>query len=446
MLTEKKVSMRFNVIASAILRGSWLLDPGTARSYLPLVSNFLKGNTDFEPVGEDERKAYEPKLMGLVIENENNSGKPLIVALNQEGGSNTGQPRKTVAVVPVRGVLMKYDQECGPVGTATIAKSIRRLNTSANVDAIVLDIDSPGGMVGGTQTLVDAVKECTKPVIAFVNDGMAASGAYWIASSCREVYTSHKTNMAGSIGVLVTIMDYKSWYEKEGLPVHEIYSDRSGEKNLSYRKAVKGDYRPIKNETLNPIADEFIAAVKQNRKGKLNIENGDPFKGAVYMAEQAINIGLVDGIKSFDEVIMHAADLSGSVQAETPSTPISTDYPMKITVKQGSQAAAFLNITFLEGETAKEVEITQEQHDGLLAHLENTVSTANTAKTAAEKALSDEKTAHEQTKTELAALKEEPADSQQKPNADEDPEAKEDGIYSEADAKLAALKAQMGVN
>lgn len=436
--------MRLNGIASAILRGSWFLDPATARSYLPILSNVLKGNTDFDSAGEEERKIYEPKLVGLVVEGENTQERPLVVALNQEGGSSSGQPRKTVAVVPVRGVLMKYDQECGPVGTTTIAKSIRRLNASSNIDAIVLDIDSPGGMVGGTQTLVDAIKECTKPVVAFINDGMAASGAYWVASACREIYTSHKTNMAGSIGVLVTLTDYKSWYEKEGLPIHEIYSDRSGEKNLTFRKAMKGDYKPIKSEMLNPIADEFIAAVKVNRNGKINTENGDPFKGAVYMSDEAISIGLVDGYKSFDEVILHAADLTSSVQAEAPISPISTDSTMKINVKQGSQAASYLNTTFAEGETSKEVEITQEQHNGLIAHLEASVSNADAARVNAETALANEKTAHQNTKNELAIVKEEPAQGKEKPEVQSDPNlSSENPYYSETDAELHRIKAEM---
>jgi signal peptide peptidase SppA len=363
-------------LASAILKGRWLLETNTARSYLPIVANVIKGQTSFEAATDEEKQALEPYNVTA-----NFTG-------TQQGST---QETKTIAFVPVRGVLVKYTESCGPRGMTEIANNIKRLDADTTIDAIVLKIDSPGGMVDGTQTLADAINDCQKPVIAFIDDGMAASAAYWIASACDEIYASQKTDNIGSIGVYMTLADWKAYYESQGLPVHEIYADQSSEKNLEAKQAFKKNYAPIKKQLLNPIADEFIAAVKNNRKGKLNEAKGDPFKGAIYMAEEAVQLGLIDGLKSFDETVQRAAELSalsagGSITAQTEH-----DMTIKINNQQLALAAV-LGIAFAEGETEKELDLTQENIVAVNAELVKLTAektAAETAKTTAENSVKE---------------------------------------------------------
>ena len=295
---KPKNEVSFKTI-SAILRGAWLIDANEARNYLPLVANVLKGITLFEPVSElEETKGIVPVLRAGANEIRVVSGNYSMKLLREDAHK---LPANSTVVVPISGAIMKEDAECGPIGSMTIASFINEISQINNVATILLDIDSPGGMVDGTQTLSQAIKNSPKKTIAYINDGMAASAAYWIASAADEIYCSQKTDVVGSIGVYVTFADFKAYYEKEGLKIHEIYSNRSSEKNKDYKDALAGNYDGIKAD-LDFIADEFIAAVKTNRPN-INLSAGNPFKGATFYAEQALEIGLIDGIKSLNEIL-----------------------------------------------------------------------------------------------------------------------------------------------
>ncbi len=78
--------------------------------------------------------------------------------------------------------------------------------SNPNIAAIVLQIDSPGGEVSGTQQLADVIKSVQKPVVAFV-DGMMASAALWIGSAADEIIASTPQDIIGSIGTMMSFGD-----------------------------------------------------------------------------------------------------------------------------------------------------------------------------------------------------------------------------------------------
>jgi ClpP class serine protease len=305
--------MSYRTIA-AILKGKWLIDPASARNLLPIVANVISGTTEFEK--------QDPAITLQVIGN-NGASKTSTFTITDKWDLNYYNRDFTdgcTVVVPVQGALTKHDQECGPVGMSHISSLVRQLSTHDKVGAIVFDIDSPGGQVDGTQSLAGAIKASNKKTIAYINDGMACSAAYWIASACDEIYVSQKTDVVGSIGVYCSFADFKGYWEKEGLTIHEIYSRLSSEKNKDYKDAMEGDYNAVQDD-LDFIAREFIAAVKANRPG-INLSKGDPFKGATYYADQAIEIGLIDGIRTFDQLFNSTNTMENNTNtaAETTET------------------------------------------------------------------------------------------------------------------------------
>lgn len=440
-------------LASAILRGTWLIDPAIARTQLPILENILNGNTKFEPLTEEEKSAREPKnfIVGFA-----GAGKAHAVNVYAAANapSGTSERTKTVQVIPVIGVMLKYSEECGPIGTTDIARRIEAANANPNVDAIVIKIDSPGGMVDGTQTLTDAIKKSTKPVIGFIDDGMACSAGYWAASSCTEIIASQETDVIGSIGVYVTLADFKKKYEASGLPIHEIYSDRSSEKNKTYRDALAGDYKGIKEKMLNPIADKFIASVKENRAGKINTDVADPFKGDTYMALRAIEIGLIDSIGSFNTAIQRAAELSDQNKpvANTNNTQSKTDMKIKLLATQ-TLLASVIGATFAQGETEKEIELTPENINAISDRLNsdaNAISTANEAKATLEKDKGVLTDSLATANAEITRLGKQPgAGAADPPTGDPEggkKEASDDGVLCGADADLKKLKADLGLS
>ncbi len=129
--------------------------------------------------------------------------------------------RNGVAIIPINGTIFKRGSFWSFFYGGTPLTVLNRIFSEAvadnDVQAILLDIDSPGGQVSGTDAfseLVHQVRE-KKPVVAFAN-GMMASAAYWIGSSASRVIVE-RTAQVGSIGVLYMHHDWSRYDANLGL-------------------------------------------------------------------------------------------------------------------------------------------------------------------------------------------------------------------------------------
>ncbi len=305
----------FSKTLSAVLREPWLIDQEWAKAHLPIVLQMMKGeNVSFKaatPTDSSVIGQYDPDYRACVLEV---SAGGVVKASRYR--SFRDAPEGSIAVIPVSGPITKFTGDCGEPGTEIMGQWVREADAAHNISGIVVKIDSPGGMVSGTQSFVDTLSNTRKRTIGYVDDGLMASAAMWIGAACDQVYASQKTDLIGSIGVLTTIADFTAMFEKEGIKLVDIYASQSTEKNLDYRNALNGDYRMIQSR-LDFIAKEFISSIQSLRKGKLNLAAGDPFKGAIYNAVEATKIGLIDGIKSFEEVLVITANGNSSTSKST---------------------------------------------------------------------------------------------------------------------------------
>ena len=121
-----------------------------------------------------------------------------------------------IAIIPVSGPIVREQGSYG-TGQNVVASSLKAALADPSVRAILLDINSPGGVVAGTKELADAIAEArTKKRCAAYANGLCASAAYWLASSTGTVYAP-LTATVGSIGVIMTITNYAKWEEKLGI-------------------------------------------------------------------------------------------------------------------------------------------------------------------------------------------------------------------------------------
>ena len=288
--------MSFSTI-SAILRGRWLLDTNWTQAHLPLVFKMLKG--DQVDLGNQKDKST-------------NASKKDTYAGTAYGVSFytdlSKLPSESIAVVSITGPLMKQGDMCS-WGMVDYTALINRLGANGNVAGIILDIDSPGGQADGTAMTADSITNAKqrKPVISVIQDGMAASAGYWIASAADELYVTQGTDMVGSVGVYTTIADWNAHYQDHfKLPVKEIYAPQSTDKNKDYREALAGNDELVKSD-LKVLADQFINTVKRNRGAR--IQSNDWTTGKMFYANEAKKNGLIDGVRSFDQVIKRMNDL-----------------------------------------------------------------------------------------------------------------------------------------
>lgn len=209
----------------------------------------------------------------------------------------------SIAMVNIAGPVMKDDVECGGYGMATLAQLVTRLGNADNIAGIIINLDTPGGQAYGTSMLADAIKaaDAKKPVLSLIDDGMAASAGMWIASAGREIYLTKKTSKVGSIGVYTTIADFNQHYQDYWkLKVKDIYAPQSEDKNKIYHDALEGNDDELKAD-LAVLAQEFIETISVNRGTRLKSDVWNT--GKMFYAKDALKIGLIDGIKSFEQVI-----------------------------------------------------------------------------------------------------------------------------------------------
>jgi signal peptide peptidase sppA, 36K type len=202
-------------------------------------------------------------------------------------------------ILPIRGAIVKYTSY-DYIGTQTYGEYIKLLDQHPNVSAIILDIDSGGGMISGTAELFSIIQSCQKPIIAFTS-GYMCSAAYWIASACDKIICSPFADYIGSIGTMLQMQDLSKLFEKFGIDFYEIYAPQSTEKNKILRELRAGNQEPAK-EHLEYLADNFIQTIKTARP---QIKDDQKvFKGAVYSPEKAKEIGLVDELATLEQILI----------------------------------------------------------------------------------------------------------------------------------------------
>lgn len=211
-----------------------------------------------------------------------------------------------VAVIDVSGVLTKslsfFSFLFGGSSMSEIADTFRGAMADRDVKSILLRIDSPGGTVDGTQELSNAIHagKNSKPIIAF-SDGMMASAAYWIASAADAIFISGDTVEVGSIGVVATHIDMSKQDEMFGEKVTEITAGKY-KRIASSHAALSDDGKQYIQAQVDHIYSVFIADVARNR----NISNEEALAmadGKIFMGENAVKAGLVDGVSTFDQII-----------------------------------------------------------------------------------------------------------------------------------------------
>jgi ClpP class serine protease len=295
-------------LASAILRGHWFIEPAYAQAQLPLILSMLKNEAQLDPLQIDKtaNHANSVNLPGRVAFSGSQSTGVFCV---NPYTSLDRLPYNSIAMIDIEGPIMKYGGYCS-YGTVDQNDLLIRMGNSDRVKGVLLNIDSPGGQVDGTGTFAETIRAVSKikPVIAVIQDGMAASCAMWLAAAAQEIYVTRAKDQVGSIGAYCRFIDYAGYFEQNGIKVIDIYAPQSTDKNKPYRDALKGDAALIESE-LKFLVEEFKKDVLSFRGNRLNTAKEDPFTGKLYFAKEAIKIGLIDGIKPMSSVIKRMEEL-----------------------------------------------------------------------------------------------------------------------------------------
>ena len=202
------------------------------------------------------------------------------------------------ALVEVRGEIAADTEASAEV----LVTALRGAFEDAGAQAVVLRINSPGGSPVQSGIVYDEIRRLKtlhkKKVYAVVEE-MCASGAYYIAAAADEIYVD-KASIVGSIGVLMDGFGFTGLMDKLGVERRLLTAGENkamldpfspeNPKQTAYAKAMIGQ-----------IHQQFIAVVKQGRGDRLK-ETPETFSGLFWNGEEAVKLGLADGLGSLDYV------------------------------------------------------------------------------------------------------------------------------------------------
>ncbi|WP_261334877.1 S49 family peptidase [Rhizobium leguminosarum] len=211
-----------------------------------------------------------------------------------------------IAVISVFGIIAQHapqvDDISGPGGTSTerLSDSLKKAVADPSVSSVVLNIDSPGGSVHGVQALAAEIYKAReqKPIIAQVNS-LAASAAYWIASSASEIVVT-PGGLVGSIGVYTLHQDVSKAVDRAGLKFTFISA---------------GKYK-VEGNAFQPLSDDASKASQGRVDSYYRDFTGDVARGRKVPVDQ-VRSGFGEGrvVKDHDAVKAKMADRVGTLDS-----------------------------------------------------------------------------------------------------------------------------------
>lgn len=272
--------MKFSQIISRLDGSIWAIEPGKLKSIVAFLNVRLSGV--HLPQEEIEEAAGQRR-------------RPL------------RQVKGGVGVLPVMGTLVKgaseLEKTSGVSDPVDIGQQFDAMMADDSIGAIVLQVDSPGGIVFGIRELSDKIFNARgqgKRILSVV-DGFGASAAYDIASAAEEVIVS-PSSLSGSIGVYSMHLDVSGYEAKEGIKTTLVSAGKFKVEGNPF-EPLGDEARASMQSEVNKFYDKFVHGVARNRAASVSDVRGGFGEGRVLTAEDAVRERLADRIGTLEEVI-----------------------------------------------------------------------------------------------------------------------------------------------
>ncbi len=188
-----------------------------------------------------------------------------------------------------------------------ITQKIKDANEDEDLKAIIIEVDSNGGIPVAGEEIANAIKNSKKPVVAFIRSS-GLSSAYWAISSANKIFAS-KISDVGSIGITLSYLSSTEKNKKDGYKFEEINSGKYKDTG-SPDKTLTADERAVLQKGINIMYDNFVSTVSENRKIPLDKVRALA-DGSSVLGEEAKQVGLIDEIGGINEVEKYLADVVG---------------------------------------------------------------------------------------------------------------------------------------
>jgi protease-4 len=255
--------------------------------------------------------------------------------LRAVGPQDPGQNR--IGVLNITGPIVSADE---------LVRDLEGFVRDENIKGILVRIESPGGSVGASQELHEAVKRAaSKKKLVISMGNIAASGGFYIACAAKPVFANAGT-ITGSIGVITQTLDVHTITDDLGVKLNVMKSGPSKDAGNPFRAMTEQD-RALYQSLVDTIYAQFLQAVAEGRGLPLADLKASPLTdGRVFSGADALDAKLIDHLGGFQAAVDHLAQ---SLDFKGPPTLI---YPSR-------SRMSWLRDLVSEGAASVRAEVTQ---------------------------------------------------------------------------------------
>jgi len=242
-------------------------------------------------------------------------------------GTQSSSPH--TAVVEIKGEIASGSE----AGADKVVPAIRQALEDTGAQALVLLINSPGGspvQAGIINDELHRLKTLHGKKIYAVVEETCASAAYYVASAADHIYVD-KASLVGSIGVLMDGFGFTGLMDKLGIERRLMTAGENKALLDPFSPQDEGQKAYIRS-MLAEIHQQFIAVVRKGRGERLE-ETPDVFSGLVWSGQQAVALGLADGLGNLDYVareVVRAEDIVDYTQREPVGLRLARQFGVSI--------------------------------------------------------------------------------------------------------------------
>ena len=232
--------------------------------------------------------------------------------------------KPSIGVLTATGTILMGDQPPGAIGAISTRNLIQDIRKDERIKALVVRVDSPGGSALASELIREELEQLQSSGIPVVVSmaSTAASGGYWISATADQIWASPST-VTGSIGVFGIVPEIE-----ETLSAIGINRDGIGTTPYSGSMDLMGSLdegtQTVLQASVDFIYQTFLSLVARGRD--MDIEDVDAIgQGRIWTGQDALELGLVDGLGNLEDSIRAAAELVelGDYDIKFLSTPLS---------------------------------------------------------------------------------------------------------------------------
>jgi len=223
-----------------------------------------------------------------------------------------------IATVPIHGVITSDDNGFTQLlgfgaisGATSLIEKIEAADEDPTIEAILIDIDSPGGTPVAADDVMRALESAHKPTVALIRD-LGASAAYWIAAGADHIVASPISSV-GSIGVTMSYVEIAGANEEEGSRWINLASGEFKDAGNPDRRLREEEQEYFQSQ-VNTVHDYMVDRIASMRPTITREQYSALADGRVFLGTRGLELGLVDALGGAQEVRTYLAEQLGALR------------------------------------------------------------------------------------------------------------------------------------